>query len=430
MIDLETLRIGHKLGEGGEGRVYAAVASGGTKLALKLVELGPGADRALFERRVARFAEPAADPPVIRIEAHGRLAEAKALRRQLEGAPADADYLIMKLITAPSLHAIAAAGPLPPALAAAILGKVALKLARLPAGEAHGDLRAPNVFVEDDGAVELADPDLFHAPDPGVDLRALGALGGALLGDGPADGAATGGLPFERLRHLLAELERSPTPPAAEEAGHRFADLASALSSSAALAAATRARVTAARPVLPPLPDPAPAKPAGKRGIGKGAIVSAISAAVVVLAILGQYVHHPFETTIKGNSGGILTPAPGGGRGLYDKTGKVKYDGPVHELGEHEKLQKGDGFVAAETGEVIPRFAILSVPDKKVLWERLKPEPARAIYLDVKPDDYIVEVDRDLGPEGIQHDQHRVHINVNYPFRIELSNDVLSAPDE
>jgi len=59
----------------------------------------------------------------------------------------------------------------------------------MPDGVAHGDLRAPNVFIRPSGEVALVDPDLMREPGEADDRHTLALLGRDLLA---ADGATTG----------------------------------------------------------------------------------------------------------------------------------------------------------------------------------------------------------------------------------------------
>ena len=418
MIDLAGLTIDHALGAGGQGSVHLAFAASGTRLAVKLLEVAPDFDRALFERRLASVVADSPNAPVLPVLSHGVVGETPGgFRRQLPRATPATRFVVMHFVDGLPLHELASMRSVE---VVAVLATVAKRLARLPRGVAHGDLKAPNIFVQHSGDIVLTDPDLFREPTLEEDLLALGAMGRTLLAKAePGNELAMG-----KLNRLLDELTGG-TLPELSETGRRFAEIAISLGAPADdLTSVLAGRV----PLVPVVPRERPVK-AKKKPTKNALMWRIVVAGAVVAGIVAGFV-------LKGDrpdSPAQMRPSapardPIAAQGLYDTTGKVSYGGEVHELATGEQLQMGDGFVGFDMVEGVPRLAILS-RDKEILWERLKPPAGRYIHVDVPPAVYIVQIDRLRPTGGIQHDRSgELLIDEDNPQRFTVMNVTMSAP--
>ena len=141
-------RIGHRLGRGGMGIVYAATQiASGRQLALKMLRHDLVFDRASTER----FRQEAG---IVKSLKHPHIV------RMFDEFPAYGTYFIaLELCSGISLHElIERAGPLPDGTVRGIVGQLAGALACAHgAGVAHRDVKPSNVLVLRDGTVKLTD---------------------------------------------------------------------------------------------------------------------------------------------------------------------------------------------------------------------------------------------------------------------------------
>ena len=145
---VQEYRIGHRLGRGGMGIVYAATqVPNGRQLALKMLRHDLVFDRA----STARFRQEAG---IVKSLQHPHIV------RMFDEFPAYGTYFIaLELCPGISLHElIERAGPLPDSTVRGILGQLAGALACAhAAGVAHRDMKPSNVLVLRDGIVKLTD---------------------------------------------------------------------------------------------------------------------------------------------------------------------------------------------------------------------------------------------------------------------------------
>jgi serine/threonine-protein kinase len=138
-------RIEARLGGGGMGTVYRAVDPAGKKLALKFLSPALAQDPLV----VARFAR--------EVTTLARLGHPAIVAVIDQGDDAGLPWFAMELVDGVDLRARLASGPLAPAEAAAIFGRLLEALAHAhAAGVVHRDLKPANVLLAPDGA-RLAD---------------------------------------------------------------------------------------------------------------------------------------------------------------------------------------------------------------------------------------------------------------------------------
>jgi hypothetical protein len=140
-----------ELGHGGMGVVWRATDTLlGRQVALKEVDLprGGAGDRESLRARVTREARAAA-----------RLSHPGVVPVYDIAHDGDRDFIVMELVSAPTLEELVrSGGPLPPAWAARLgLGLLDALEAAHRAGIVHRDLKPKNVMVREDGATKLAD---------------------------------------------------------------------------------------------------------------------------------------------------------------------------------------------------------------------------------------------------------------------------------
>ena len=111
---------------------------------------------------------------------------------------------------------------------------------------------------------------------------------------------------------------------------------------------------------------------------------------------------------------------------IYDTTGTVHYDEPIHRLGPSEHVAAADGMVNFKFEASIPRIALLT-PREDILWEMRTPPAGASVYLDVKPGRYFVEQDRDLGGT-IQQDRQLIEIDRYHPLRVTTTKAIVNSP--
>jgi len=425
VIDLGRLKIEHQLAAGSQGKVFLAKDPDGTRFAVKLILLDEKANRGQIFERAGAFGIDLLDQSVAPILSYGMVPNAPAeFQRQLGKMSKEAILIVTPFVEGSTLADLALQEPFNARGAAAALAGIALALTKLPAGVGHGDLRATNIFVRPSGGVVLVDPDLWRRPDPENDLRALAAIGLSILKPGQPD---EGTVLVRRLRALLEELALPGTSPTPTEAAERLAEIAIGLGAPAGnLTAplAKRARRSETRPPIPPaaalLAAPPPQEeeedveaPSRRR---RWWILSGVLAAVAIAAVA----YRP-------------RPAPHASRprdapeGLYDETGTVTYPGQLHELASGERVAAGDGFINVTFEYAMPRLAVLT-PRGDVLWERKRPEPGSNFYLDVKPDHYLVEQDRELGKDKLQKDVKQFLVDREHPLRVNATAKMLLSP--
>ncbi len=425
MPDLAELTIGERLGDGGEGHVFLAVGPNRHRYALKILETNAQVDPQVLDARLGALYPDSRERAVVPVLEHAALdALPASLRRQLKGVGKRGLALLMPFLDGASLAAISKKAPLQPAAVAAVLAGVAARLALLPEGASHGDVRASNILVGRAGEVSLVDPKLLEAPTPEEDLRALGALGRELMAPDAPDA----------LRQLIEDLVAAAPAPSASEATHRFTVLAQALGAPVGnfgrllgpLAAAAASQVAA----LEPSPRVARrnwmnlfwigyAVSLGVLGITLGTVTWRwLSPQRVSITGLRQGPEGQDQLRLQGMDESLL----------YDETGMVTYpDEQVHLLKDFEHAAHDDGLIVATMLSDQPRIAIYSNRGK-LLWEHLKPLSGEQLYLDVKPGIYQVEIDRNLGDAGLQVDRRQVEVDVLHPFRFEVSRG-MSAPE-
>ncbi len=381
MIDLATLTLGRQLGAGGQGKVFFATDPMGEAFAVKLLELRPDANRALILERASVFRLDPLESALSSILSFGLISNAPVeLRRQLGKTSKEALLVVTRFIQGDTLARSTTRKCFTLLEVAATLSGAARSTARLPAGAAHGDVRAPNIFIRPSGEMVLADPDLMREPDAAEDLHGLTALGRTLIAEVPR--AADEDLARDKLTALLEGLD-GPEPISPRDATQWFAEIAISLGApagdvTAVLAARGAGEVAEHGPVSTPLPP-------SRRN--RFPMVLAIDAALVLVAIAA------YQVTSR-----RAAPGTGGtsADSLYDTTGTVHYTEPIHPLAPKELVAANDGVVHLSFESSIPRIAILS-PRKEILWELRTPPAGTSVLLDAKPGHYYVEQDRDLG---------------------------------
>jgi eukaryotic-like serine/threonine-protein kinase len=228
--------LGGPLGRGGMGTVWRADdALLGRAVAVKEVDLPPGAGPAALRERALREARAAArlnHPGVVTlhdvVEAEGRL------------------FLVMELVEAPTLRdLVERSGPLPPATAA----RVGLELldaleAAHRAGIVHHDVKPANVMVTAGGRIKLADFGIaslqedtqrtltgaVEAGDADPGGRAVTVVFGSLPYVAPEQAGGRGAGPAADLWALGATLWFAVEGRAPFERGHPAATLSAILS--------------------------------------------------------------------------------------------------------------------------------------------------------------------------------------------------------
>jgi len=430
-MDLGRLTVVRQLGSGGQGKVLLATDPDGEAFAVKVLALRPGADRELILRRAAALRCDPAESALSSILSFGQISEAPVeLRRQLGQVPKDAIFLVMRFVRGTTLAAAVARRPFSLREAAAAVAGIARAIGRLPEGVVHGDLRAPNIFIRPSGEIALVDPDLMREPGEADDRHALAALGRDLLA---ADGATTGDTTSEalartKLAGLLADLD-GLAPVAAGEAAQRSAEIAISLGAPAGDVTAVLANRGKEAEVLSEQVSVASAPlPAGRSSAAARiplALGAVASAAILVAGAIWFSSRQPKLVPAPSTAGGEV-PETVAADEIYDTTGTVHYDEPVHRLGPSEHVAAGDGMVNFKFEASIPRVALLT-PREDLLWEMRTPPAGASVYLDIKPGRYFVEQDRDLGGT-IQQDRQLIEIDRYHPLRVTTTKAIVNSP--
>ncbi|MEN3359728.1 MAG: hypothetical protein V7637_3710 [Mycobacteriales bacterium] len=153
-----------EIGRGGMGVVYAATERRtGRAVAIKVIRPGPG-DRVRRQfRREARAAQALRHPGIVPVHEHG---ESGGLL-----------YLVMDRVPGRDLQELLDGdGPLPPAAAVELVGRVAEAAAALhAAGVVHCDIKPANVLVSGGGSGEVWLTD-FGVAEPPLDSGTVGGL--------------------------------------------------------------------------------------------------------------------------------------------------------------------------------------------------------------------------------------------------------------
>lgn len=162
-----------ELGRGDRSVVYRGVDPDGLSVAVKVLK--PGAADTIEATRLLRAAERAAalrTPGVLQIRETGMTAPASGPARP---------YLVMDVVTAPTLEHLLAEGASSRGALLQILEEAARVLAAAAAaGMTHGGIKASNIFVGRTDRILVADFGLARSPHPpsDVDPSALRRLGG------------------------------------------------------------------------------------------------------------------------------------------------------------------------------------------------------------------------------------------------------------
>jgi hypothetical protein len=375
--------LAEELGHGGMGVVWRATDTLlARQVALKEVDLPRGVDEAEREGLRARVSREA--------RAAARLSHPGVVTVYDIAHDGDQDFIVMELVSAPTLEELVRTrGPLPPERAARLgLGLLDALEAAHRAGIVHRDLKPRNVMVREDGATKLADfgiasvqgdPRLtatglvvgspaYMAPEqveaqavsPATDLWALGAT----LWFGVEGQAPFGGGEFQTLSAIVSGQPRRP---------ERLGPLAPVLARLLVKEPEGRATPAQLRPLLrrvaagggraadPPLGDPA-----GAAGPWAGA-------ATVVVAGRGG----PGGTPGPGGTGGPGGPDDGTAGGVPHGSAAGRERGSVASgdtppVPSRVRRREGDGAPAGRApggrrGRRLPPVPPVPMPGEPVL---------------------------------------------------------------
>jgi eukaryotic-like serine/threonine-protein kinase len=375
--------LAEELGHGGMGVVWRATDTLlARQVALKEVDLARGVDESEREGLRARVSREA--------RAAARLSHPGVVTVYDIAHDGDQDFIVMELVSAPTLEELVRTrGPLPPERAARLgLGLLDALEAAHRAGIVHRDLKPRNVMVREDGATKLADfgiasvqgdPRLtatglvvgspaYMAPEqveaqavsPATDLWALGAT----LWFGVEGQAPFGGGEFQTLSAIVSGQPRRP---------ERLGPLAPILARLLVKEPEGRATPAQLRPLLrrvaagggraadPPLGDPA-----GAAGPWAGA-------ATVVVAGRGG----PGGTPGPGGTGGPGGPDDGTAGGVPHGSAAGRERGSVASgdtppVPSRVRRREGDGAPAGRApggrrGRRLPPVPPVPMPGEPVL---------------------------------------------------------------